>query len=1581
MADSNAFPNKELEDLDTKIDKKIKGILEGIDFEAIDTTVDEKLKGVDEKLKSLGLTTPDLLSEEDRKYVNTLPSNFQNKALRYLDIFRENPEVVSEYLTTLKQFGNEKDAKEAGATNILFYPSKILAHLSKNPEKFSEETVTRQTAFDLQGGSIYDIAYREDDVGKKKQKEHYGKTSTKIISGLAETGYDTMRSISGVIAKLVDAVGPENAKSAVDYIESKLPQADDVTYPNKTKPWDQDSAIQEITKELAQFGVDIFLGGKVVKAFGWGAKKVAPGTIKKITEYVSKGKPLKTKAGKEIADSFGNIKYASSIAQKAGGWGLPVAVKYGIGRAITSDEKETTFGEGFGFMPPLDREKWNNMTSKERAVESLKRKLIHGAEGTVLIGGLTKAFGLGGKLLWGTGKAIGKTVAGPFNTMILNPISGIMKSRKTGLPQLVKGIRNTGGFISSKVLRIPPYDKWAYFSTTQGPLKERILGLIESKILPPLRVRGAWTKEAKQIIHQGEQMVRRYKKEVGLSLSQIDRSIYHMLNKGFSNRVFTTSSVGAGRQHWDDVIAYLRGEVKLDAIPKVLQQPARDIQQLIEKLGNKIKPYVKSDEIKKEIIDGMGKYLTTSYKIFQGSFKPDQTKISAATKYFVDLIKKEVPKYKNVKAGHALWPELNRLASQRVDDILKFGQEGSSPIKRLNAITSLANPSGILKKKQTLPKVIEDLMGKVDDPIQIIMDTVSKQSELLSHLFTHKNILKEGLRSGWIVTDPTKFAIKGVQDWVAKSLVPIETIARTSNIDIAKIYTPSAAKKAGNYFTTPEIANAIASDAMITDKLLQWAPWKAMMAAKTTAQLSKTVLSLMTQARNFETAMFFSIMQGHIGTNASVLDAMKFVFGDVIGKGRINPIAMRKKLVEWSDVGILDSSIVGGEVEAVIADMAKGKFATTDALFKYMMNNPIFRKATEFYQGSDSIWKAYGYEFTKSQLLAAIPIRGLTVQQAKRLGYVVEKGRTVDYKWSDLVATQFKEIFGMKWNPVKIDGVAKTYGDGLKEIAGKYIKDTYPNYNIVPTLVKNWRRLPMGNFIAFRSENIRNVFNTMTYSMREMSSMNPFLRQMGAKRMLGLTATLYGIEKGISTFTGALTNIDEAWMKKYQRWFSPWYDKTSTLFPVSKVDKETKKFWSLNWTREQPYEGVQDAFDQMFKELFNPIKDDETMAKRFFNAFFYNFDEDTPGGLILMFEPFIAPSLLIEAIQDIAPVAFGGLGRGGVTKEGKIVYDARNDSWGEIMAKMFGHLVLDINPATIKNAKQVIDAVEGDLSPSGKELNTTNQIMKMFFGLGLEEQDPMGGITFQVGQFTGRLKDAASDFTTDVKDTQKLIEDPFLVPQEFENLQANRYREMNRVYDFVMFLKNELELSNYEIIQQFKGRGGFGTKTITMMLNGKFDPANLPPIEITSLFPKKLKVINRTDKYKNNPLKLNDIYNRQDLFKIRNKWMRVPLGLNNAQLEEYFLTGEDPRLKDKEEIKVDKTSMVLPQEEATTQLTELKTIPNNQPVETSEVSEEVVKTAALPSNVNPETGLTYIDDALLSNEEKAMRLRQKGMTA
>ena len=116
---------------------------------------------------------------------------------------------------------------------MIFYPSKILKHISDNPEIFDEETVKRQAAFDLQGASIYDITYREDDYGRKKQKEYYGRTSTKFLSGLTEPVLDTTRAITKTLLEVASAVGSDNAADAVAYLEANWPRADDMTYPNK----------------------------------------------------------------------------------------------------------------------------------------------------------------------------------------------------------------------------------------------------------------------------------------------------------------------------------------------------------------------------------------------------------------------------------------------------------------------------------------------------------------------------------------------------------------------------------------------------------------------------------------------------------------------------------------------------------------------------------------------------------------------------------------------------------------------------------------------------------------------------------------------------------------------------------------------------------------------------------------------------------------------------------------------------------------------------------------------------------------------------------------------------------------------------------------------------------------------------------------------------------------------------------------------------------------------------------------------------------------------------------------------------
>jgi len=361
---------------------------------------------------------------------------------------------------------------------------------------------------------------------------------------------------------LIDAVGPEKAPSVLAYIENNWPKADDIQYPNKSRPFDQDSAIQELTDELTQFGIDTYLGGRIIKGFGVIAKKAFPGTTK-IVDKLSKAKAKKDKSGKVVTDQFGNIKYASSIAQKMGFWGLPV--KYGIGRSVTADTDKPTFTEGFGFLPPVNEENLKNLSNKDKAKEILLRKLIHGAEGTVLIGGLTLAAGKVLSVAGATVKGVYKTTAAPFNTLVLNPASKILASRKTGVPQVVNAIKKGGGFITQK---IPPLEKWGFFSTTMGPMSERLMAAADKFVLTPLRVRGPFTKEAKQIMLTGERLTNKYKKSIGFDLKRIDRSIYNLLNKGFANKVFTTSSVSAGKQYWDDVLKYLKGEYLLKIYQK-----------------------------------------------------------------------------------------------------------------------------------------------------------------------------------------------------------------------------------------------------------------------------------------------------------------------------------------------------------------------------------------------------------------------------------------------------------------------------------------------------------------------------------------------------------------------------------------------------------------------------------------------------------------------------------------------------------------------------------------------------------------------------------------------------------------------------------------------------------------------------------------------------------------------------------------------------------------------------------------------------------------------------------------------------
>ena len=513
-------------------------------------------------------------------------------------------------------------------------------------------------------------------------------------------------------------------------------------------------------------------------------------------------------------------------------------------------------------------------------------------------------------------------------------------------------------------------------------------------------------------------------------------------------------------------------------------------------------------------------------------------------------------------------------------------------------------------------------------------------------------------------------------------------------------------KKFDTYYALPEIANAIQGVKSNFDNLFDNAFYSNIMKFKAGGQITKTIFSPMTQVRNVTTASFFPLASGLIGSRSSVSQAFRDTFEDIFKSGKIDEKIFDDFIDDSVTRGIIDQSIAVNEIKRLAQKGVKGIVSIED-----FMKNPTVKKFVDVYQGGDNVWKIYSDRFYQSALKQAFG--DPKAAPAKVLAEVKDWYRTV-------AKEDFIEVSS-------ITGAKKTADEALKEVSAYLVTNTIPTYSKVPKAIQTLRDLPLGNFIAFPAEILRTGSNLITLGARELTSVNPYIRQMGARRLIGASATFGGIGTVIGGTAQAITGVSDEMMQK-ARAFVPVYEQNATLIPVSSPDADGN-FKYFNFSYSNPYDSLVRPLNAVVNAFGRGELNQSSANTIVFNSLIGT--PDNPGALIEFFSPFISESIGVERITDVSL-------RGGRTGTGKMIY-RETDPLGVKISKSLEHIIGGLNPGAFTSATKIWDGASGRFTDYGSERNLRDELVALMAGVRVQEVKPMQSMPFIITSF-GRDK-------------------------------------------------------------------------------------------------------------------------------------------------------------------------------------------------------------------------------------------------
>ena len=834
-------------------------------------------------------------------------------------------------------------------------------------------------------------------------------------------------------------------------------------------------------------------------------------------------------------------------------------------------------------------------------------------------------------------------------------------------------------------------------------------------------------------------------------------------------------------------------------------------------------------------------------------------------------------------------------------------------------------------------KIFRELAGEIQDPRYSIFNAITNLSSLArlagwldNVALKNDQVQSEGGRGFfWATEDAAKAAVNSPQTGI--QVVKVNDVIKEIPGG-TKLVNPLADK-----WTTKEIADAIRRSNEIPGAFQKFVRGEetegAMKAAsffyrsllllpKGISQISKTVLSIPTHLRNFFSAGAFAGANGILFEGLVDPKALGKAFRDGIDisgllKGGPGSARAQEAYRELLELGVVNSQVQIGDLKNLLRDIKFGDQATvTDSILRPMMSK--FKKVLEFAQG-----KYVAEDDTWKITNYLVDLRRLKRAAAKRAG------KNFDDFNRTLSADDLK---------------------ALKREAANIVKNTVPNYAFVGSFVKAARMAPVGNFMSFPSEMIRTTTNIAEQGLKEVrhskptrgSNISPVVWEIGKgfvkndsiaagtyrtgiTRLSGMATTLTVVPTAVVEGAKALYDVTEDEINALRQ-FVPEWSKNSTLVPLRDDDGNLRY---IDFSHSNAYDVISRPFRTLMLNVMEGQQDDKTLLAGFLNGMY-----EASGEIM---NPFISESIWTEAISDIIP-------RGGRTAEGRQLYTDET-AIGDKLAIGAMHLTKALAPS-FRQYQRLGQASFGVPDKRGEFLEIGPELAG-FMGLRPIKVDTLDSMGFKIAEYQDGIRNARREFTGGAFGILKggRVTPTEIIERYLASNQA-RFGVQQEMYKNIT-AANTLGVGNVDLRRTFRDRQ-LSMETFNKLQRGKFDPY-YPSLDIQNKIRENARNIGDANPF---------IEARPILRQIRRD-----LGMLNL-FEDFNLMLDDYLFED----------LGL----APAGLTGRGSLQQTPSVDPNLVTQGVAGSVTGGENILS-TGLTRTETALLSNEEKAMRLRQRGL--